>query len=345
MKSDPQKSYTYYIMIRFQNVSKKFYNDIYAVADLNFTIEPGEFVLLTGPSGSGKTTIMRLLTREYIPTEGEVHFDDALINSINNSKIHTHRRKIGVVFQNYLLIPELNVWENIALPLSIIGKKQSEIEERVTDLLELVSLTERALHFPKELSGGEAQRISIARALATAPQVLFADEPTGNLDPSTSLSIAKLLKQINELGTTIVFSTHDPIVIESYTKDRHIILDKGQIIKDTAATKKSSDSKKTEALVDVEDLAEETVEPSSEEKKDQSTQESSNAKIETSTKKSSFSLFSFLTKTTQNKTEQNTNDQEHASSKPSNTKKSEKEKDAGASNSNKQKKREKTKNK
>lgn len=245
-------------MIVFSSVSKQFLPDTFALKDVSFEIEAGELVLLTGPSGSGKTTLMKLLTKEYEPTSGEILFHDINLNQIKESKIHEHRRKIGVVFQDYKLIPELNVWENIALPLSIIGKSDDEIEERITDLLELISLTERALHFPKQLSGGEAQRISIARALSTAPAIIFADEPTGNLDKDNSLQIAKLLTKINELGTTVLFATHDHDVIDVLTQHRHIVLDNGQVVKDSAQKNKKTakqgksedDSEKTNTTSD-----------------------------------------------------------------------------------------------
>ncbi len=221
-------------MIVFSSVSKQFLPDTYALKDISFEISPGELVLLTGPSGAGKSTLMKLLTKEYDPTSGKILFHGTNLKDIRDSKIHEHRRKIGVVFQEDNLIPELNVWENIALPLSIIGKDEAEIEERITDLLELVSLTDKALHFPKQLSGGEAQRIGIARALSTAPSIIFADEPTGNLDQENSIQIAKLLTKINELGTTVLFSTHDHDVIGQLSAHRHIVLTDGAIISDTA---------------------------------------------------------------------------------------------------------------
>lgn len=237
-------------MIIFSSVSKQFLPESFALKDISFEIDPGELVLLTGPSGSGKTTVMKLLTKEYDPTSGEILFHNTNLEEIKNSKIHEHRRKIGVVFQDYKLIPELNVWENIALPLSIIGKSESEIESRVTDLLELVSLTDKAFLFPTQLSGGEAQRISIARALSTAPSIIFADEPTGNLDKENSLLIAKLLTKINELGTTILFATHDHDVIDLLGKQRHIILNNGELITDTKTkNKKEENTKKTEETV------------------------------------------------------------------------------------------------
>ena len=229
-------------MIIFKSVYKTFDPDESGVKDISFEIDPGELVMVTGHSGSGKTTLMRLLTKEYTPTEGEIHFDGTDVTKLKSSKLHEHRRKIGVVFQDYRLVPDMNVWENIALPLSILGKPQSDIEERVTDLLNLVQLAEKAHLFPSQLSGGEAQRISIARALAMAPSVIFADEPTGNLDQDTSMLIAHLLKQINDLGTTLIFATHDPKILSIFADKRHIKLRAGEIEFDTAHGKKKQSS-------------------------------------------------------------------------------------------------------
>jgi cell division transport system ATP-binding protein len=237
-------------MIRFTTVTKQFSPDSYGVKDVSFEIEPGELVFITGSSGSGKTTLMRLLTKEYDPTSGEIVFDEINLNQFRSSRVHNLRRKIGVVFQDYRLLPELNVWENIALPLSIIGKSQSEIEERVTDLLRLVSLTDKAFLFPSQLSGGEAQRISIARALATGPTVVFADEPTGNLDRETARSIANLLYQINKLGTTLLFATHSQDIVDNFKEHRRIHLEKGELKLDTKA-KKSTTTKKEAAKTKV----------------------------------------------------------------------------------------------
>lgn len=220
-------------MIKFTSVSKHFPPDTHAISDVSFEIEPGELVLLTGPSGSGKTTIMKLLTKEYSASKGDIVFSDIKLNEIKSSNVHEHKRKIGVIFQDYKLLPELNIWENIALPLSIVGKQQDEIEQRVTDLLTLVSLTDKAFLFPKQLSGGEAQRISIARALSTGPGIVFADEPTGNLDRETSIEIGKLIQKINSLGTTIIFATHDHDIMDLLKDARHIGLKKGKIVKDS----------------------------------------------------------------------------------------------------------------
>lgn len=219
-------------MISFVHVSKKF-GETSALSDVSFEVEKGELVVVIGPSGSGKTTLMRLLIKEHEPTEGEIFFDGESLAKIHGGGVPKHRRRIGVVFQDYKLLPEMNVWENIALPLSIIGKSQAETESRVTDLLKLIGLTEKAALFPSQLSGGEAQRVSIARALATGPGIIFADEPTGNLDPETSLSIAKLLRQINKLGTTLLLATHDSVVLGALAGERKITLRKGELVDDT----------------------------------------------------------------------------------------------------------------
>lgn len=233
-------------MIRFNNVSKDFGGDALALDSITFEVGDGEFVFLTGHSGSGKSTLLKIITKEYLPTSGDLEFNAVSLNSIKGRKIHKHRRQIGVVFQDYRLLPELNIWENIALPLEIVGKKKHEIEERVTDLLELVQLSNKAYVFPSQLSGGESQRVGVARALATAPTVLLADEPTGNLDPENTMIIAKLFHKINELGTTILFATHDENIL-SNLPHRRLHLEKGKLVKlsehDRTVPKKSKDEK------------------------------------------------------------------------------------------------------
>lgn len=243
-------------MIRFNNVTKDFGGEIPALDDVSFEIETGEFVFLTGHSGSGKSTLLKIITKEYVPTSGDVDFDDTPLSKIKGGKVHKHRRQIGVVFQDYRLLPELNIWENIALPLEIMGKKNQEIEERVTDLLELVQLTDKAHDFPSQLSGGESQRVGVARALATAPTVLLADEPTGNLDPQNTMMIAKLFNRINELGTTIIFATHDPTVLNALSH-RRLNLSKGKIDEDTKS-KKEKHVKPAKAEVEVEEVVDHT---------------------------------------------------------------------------------------
>jgi cell division transport system ATP-binding protein len=223
-------------IITFETVTKQFGPSSFALQDVSFTINPGELVVITGHSGSGKTTLMRLITREYKPSSGEITFQNQPLSLIKSNQVHHHRRNIGVVFQDYRLLPELNVWENIALALKIINKSDQEIEERVTDLLELVRLPDKASLFPSQLSGGEAQRISIARALATAPSVIFADEPTGNLDPETSVEIARLLHKIHELGTTVLFATHDSDVLAHFKGERRLHLEHGKVITDETIT-------------------------------------------------------------------------------------------------------------
>lgn len=231
-------------MIVFKQVTKSFGDEDFAVRDLSFEVTPGELVFITGSSGSGKTTLMRLLTKEYSPTEGEIFFENKPLSHIKPSQVHHHRRKIGVVFQDYRLLPELNVWENVALPLFVVGKPQHEVETRVTDLLNLVNLAHKADLFPSQLSGGEAQRISIARALAIGPEIIFADEPTGNLDQETARHIASLLVKINELGTTVLFATHDRRFLEHHPQHRHLHLENGELIVDskvsTAPNKKAA---------------------------------------------------------------------------------------------------------
>jgi cell division transport system ATP-binding protein len=213
-------------MIRFNKVSISFADQTTAIKELDLDIQAGDLWLITGPSGAGKTTLMKLLIGEYRPSSGEIHFQDQLVNKLKGNQIAKLRQQISVVFQDYKLIEDMNIWENIALPLYIAGKKDKEIAERVTDLLNLIGLPEKALYFPKQLSGGEAQRVSIARALASAPTVIFADEPTGNLDQAASLKITRLLKKINELGTTLLFATHDHSLFPEFKDAKKLELTK-----------------------------------------------------------------------------------------------------------------------
>jgi cell division transport system ATP-binding protein len=257
-------------MLKFIRVTKKYNEDKPALDKVSFDIDSGELIVITGPSGSGKTTLLKLLTKEQNPTHGEIYFKEENVNAIKRSRVPFHRRKIGAVFQDYKLLPELNIWENIALALSILGHLDHEIEEKVTDLLKLVSLTDKAYLFPHQLSGGEAQRISIARALSTAPELIFADEPTGNLDADNSLMIAKLLKKINDLGTTVLVTTHDPVVIKALSSARVMELKEGSLIgqkEDKVEEKEKSKSEKAESK---EKVNEEKKAPSraQEEKKD-----------------------------------------------------------------------------
>ncbi len=229
-------------MIVFRNATKQFSNESYGIKDVSFEVPVGGFLFVTGKSGSGKTTLMKLLTREYSLTAGEITVDDVQLSQLKKSKVYQHRRNIGIVYQDYLLLPDLNVWENIALPLSVHGRSSDDIESRVTDLLKLVKLTDKAFSFPSELSGGEAQRISIARALATGPKIIFADEPTGNLDAENTRHIAALLKKIHELGTTVICATHDPTLLELITRADHVVLENG-VVKDKSVAKSTEHKK------------------------------------------------------------------------------------------------------
>ncbi|HSW89988.1 MAG TPA: cell division ATP-binding protein FtsE [Patescibacteria group bacterium] len=214
-------------MVSFDNVTKR-YGEVPILSSVTFTIEPSEFVFLTGKSGSGKTTVMRLLTHQVPFEEGEIRVEDMNLKKLSKKDVQRLRRMIGVIYQDYKLLTERNVAENIALGLEIMGKPKSEIDMRVRELLELIQLPDKAKLFPSQISGGEAQRVCIARALAIAPKMLFADEPTGNLDDPTAFSIVKLLAKINELGTTVVMATHNMSLVERMNK-RVIDLSEGKI--------------------------------------------------------------------------------------------------------------------
>lgn len=238
-------------MIVFKNVTKQFFNGTYGLKEASFRVDAGELVMVTGPTGSGKTTLMRLLTKEYEPTEGEIIYNQTPLAEIRGHLLPQHRRQIGVVFQDYRLLSDYNVWENVALPLMIARKSSEKIERRVADLLELVGIADKSELFPRELSGGEAQRVGIARALATAPPVIFADEPTGNLDQDTARSIIKLLQKINELKTTVLIATHDVVVMELLKEARRLNLDQGEVSGelgkiDKIKREKKEDKKKAE---------------------------------------------------------------------------------------------------
>lgn len=231
-------------MIEFITVTKQFSTGQVALSDLSFAVEPGEFVFLVGESGAGKTTIMRLLTKEMSPTSGSIRFFEKNLAEMSKSAVPHHRREVAVIFQDYKLLLDRTVAENISLPLEIAGKAKEEIESRVKDLLALVGLSDKEHHFPVQLSGGEAQRVSIARALALGPKVIFADEPTGNLDSESAHMIARLFAKINELGTTVFMATHNLDLVK-LLKKREIHLEKGKIVKDTKHHQKEQ-KKKTE---------------------------------------------------------------------------------------------------
>ncbi len=218
-------------MIKFQEVTKIFPPNTVALDNISFEIKPKEFVSIVGRSGAGKTTLLRLLMAEEKPTQGQVFIDGIDVHKIKPGKLPAIRRKIGAVFQDYKLLPSKTAYENVAYIMEVIGADDLEITRDVPEVIEIVGLTERANNFPAELSGGEKQRLSIARALIHRPEVILADEPTGNLDPYHTLDIIRLLLKINELGTTVVLSTHNKEIINKLGK-RVITLENGKIIRD-----------------------------------------------------------------------------------------------------------------
>jgi cell division transport system ATP-binding protein len=199
--------------------------------DVEFHIEPGEFVSLAGRSGSGKSTVIKLLIGEEKPSKGRVFFGQYEVNRLKDIELPAFRRHIGVVFQDFRLLSTKNAYENVAFALEVSGRPQREIAELVPQVLDMVGLADRMKNFPHELSGGEQQRVALARALIHRPEVIIADEPTGNLDPFHTFEIVKLLEKINQLGTTILLATHDREIVNNLER-RVITLDKGRIIKD-----------------------------------------------------------------------------------------------------------------
>ena len=219
-------------MILFDHVTKLYASqDRPALDNVSMEIEKGEFVFLVGPSGSGKSTFLRLILREERPTQGTVWVAGKDLNRLSNWKIPQLRRQIGTVFQDFRLLPNKTVAENIAFALEVIGKPKSQIKKVVPEVLEVVGLEGKEERRPDELSGGEQQRVAIARAFVNRPMILIADEPTGNLDPATSVGIMKLLDRINRLGTTVVMSTHDSAIVDQMRR-RVIELEHGHLVRD-----------------------------------------------------------------------------------------------------------------
>jgi cell division transport system ATP-binding protein len=219
--------------IKFDKVSRRF-GPIAAIDDISFKIDSGDFVFVTGPSGAGKTTIIRLISLSLLPSEGELYFGDLVIREGKRPKrkdVLKHRRKVGVIFQDFQLVPEYTVEENIGVALDILGLKKEEKAKKIEEVLEKVLLAERKKAFPAQLSGGELQRVCLARALAISPEVLLADEPTGNLDPESSWQLMDLLTEINKEGTTVVMATHNSEIVDSLKK-RVITLREGKLISD-----------------------------------------------------------------------------------------------------------------
>ena len=218
-------------LIRMKKVTKTYKTGVTAVYDLDLNIKKGEFVFIIGSTGCGKSTLIKMLYREEKATSGEIIVGGIDVNKLRNGKVYKLRRKLGVVFQDYKLLPKLTVYENIAFALEVFGMSKSEMHPKVIKALELVGLKSKAKNFPHQLSGGEQQRVAIARAIVNGPKLLICDEPTGNLDENTSMEIMKVLDEINKLGTTIIMVTHDTKIVESMKK-RVILLDSGRILKD-----------------------------------------------------------------------------------------------------------------
>lgn len=217
--------------IKFKDVEKTYKNGVNAVYDMNLEIKKGEFVFIIGASGSGKSTLIKMLYREEKPSKGEIYVGGVNVAKVKNSKVYKLRRKIGIVFQDYKLLPKLTVYENVAFALEIYGLPTEEVRKKVLKALDLVGLKSRTKSYPDQLSGGEQQRVAIARAIVNSPKLLICDEPTGNLDPDTSLEVMKVIEKINDLGTTIVMATHDREMVNKMKK-RVVLLDNGKLVKD-----------------------------------------------------------------------------------------------------------------
>ena len=217
--------------IKFRNVEKTYKNGVNAVYDMNLDIKKGEFVFVIGASGSGKSTLIKMLYREERPTNGEIYVGGINVAKVKNNKVYKLRRKIGIVFQDYKLLPKLTVYENVAFALEIYGLPTNEVKRKVLKALDLVGLKSKTKSYPNQLSGGEQQRVAIARAIVNSPKLLICDEPTGNLDPDTSLEVMKVIENINDLGTTVVMATHDREMVNKMKK-RVVLLDNGKLVKD-----------------------------------------------------------------------------------------------------------------
>lgn len=219
-------------MINFKNVSKKYSNNVVAINDASFQIEDGEFVFLTGASGAGKSTIIKLILKEIDPDRGEIMLNGKDISRVSKRMVPKIRSDIGVVFQDFRLLRNRNIYENIEFVLDIWGMSRSDKKKRIREVLELVNLYDRRKDYPNQLSGGEQQRVSMARALAVNPKILIADEPTGNLDPDTSWEIMDFLEKVNQSGTTVIMSTHSREIVDRLQK-RVIVLEYGRVIRDS----------------------------------------------------------------------------------------------------------------
>ncbi|MGQ9824419.1 MAG: cell division ATP-binding protein FtsE [Desulfotomaculales bacterium] len=218
-------------MLKMYSVMKTYPNGVVALSNVNLHVRKGDFLFLVGPSGAGKTTLARLIFREEVPTRGQIIFNGKNITRLRPREIPFHRRKIGMIFQDFRLLPQKNVYENVAFALEVTGTPAKEIKNRVPEVLRLVGLADKQKMFPHQLSGGEQQRVCVARALVNNPLLIIADEPTGNLDPDTSWELMRLFRKINEQGTTIIMATHAWDIVNAMKK-RVVALSGGQIVRD-----------------------------------------------------------------------------------------------------------------
>ena len=218
-------------LIEVRNVYKQYKNGVTALSDVTVSIPKGDFVFVIGSTASGKSTLIKLLYRQEKPSRGEVYVGGVNVSKLKNRKVYKIRRKLGIVFQDYKLLPTLTVFENVAFALEIYGLPEKEVRKKVMNAIEKVGLKEKFRSYPDQLSGGEQQRVSIARAIVNSPKILICDEPTGNLDPSTSMEIMEIINKINEDGTTVIMATHDKDIVDHYKK-RVIQLEKGMLVGD-----------------------------------------------------------------------------------------------------------------
>ena len=215
-------------LIRITNLEKKYKTGVTAIYDFNLKVKKGDFIFVIGTTGCGKSTLIKMLYREEKPTKGNINIGGIDVSKLKNRKVYKLRRKLGIVFQDFKLLPKLTVYENVAFALEILGLPNDEIREKTLKALELVGLKTKVKNYPDQLSGGEQQRVAIARAIVNGPKLLLCDEPTGNLDPETSWEIMKVLEEINNLGTTIIMVTHDKEMVDKMKK-RVIVIDAGRL--------------------------------------------------------------------------------------------------------------------
>ncbi|MGD2084978.1 MAG: cell division ATP-binding protein FtsE [Candidatus Aminicenantes bacterium] len=218
-------------MIEFYHIYKQYVSDQYALSDVSFSVEKGEFIFLTGASGAGKTTLLKLIFKEELPSRGQILIDSININLISHKLLYQLRRSIGIVFQDFRLLENRTVYENVAIPLVVRGEKRSIIDKKVMNALSMVGLTHRRNYVPTHISGGEQQRVAIARAIVGNPKIILADEPTGNLDTELSIEIFRILERINANGITVLVATHDNHLLDLFPK-RILKLEKGRIVSD-----------------------------------------------------------------------------------------------------------------